>query len=74
MKKLYTFLQIALCLDVIYFAASAVYQVFIYTSDPACYIAYSAPWYTELLLTGILSGVIALLLLAALLLVKRKLK
>ena len=39
MKKLYTFLQIALCLDVIYFAASAVYQVWIYTSDPACYMA-----------------------------------
>ena len=72
MKKLYQILKAALwCLGGLVAGAGA-YRYWHYRTHPEWYAWQSAPWYTGVALLAALAAVLALALLAALYLVRRK--
>ena len=56
------------------FLARSVYTYWDYTTHPEIYAASSAPWYTAILLFGIVSGAIILAALIVKVIIKKKVK
>ena len=74
MKKLYRILWCALGGVTGAFLAGSLYQCYDYYAHPGLYAAQSAPWYLSIQLTGAATALIAAVLLAAIWIVKRKMK
>lgn len=71
MKRLYIILKLLLCADVGLFTGLALYEVLRYKLHPELYLLNSAPWYTGILLSGAATGLAAVILGAALLILRR---
>ena len=56
------------------FLGSTIYTCWDYHARPGLYALTSAPWYTSIVMCGILTAIAAAVLLAAMYMVKKKLK
>ena len=56
------------------FLGSTIYTCWDYHAHPGLYALTSAPWYTSIVMHGILTAIAAAVLLAAMYMVKKKLK
>jgi len=74
MKKIYRVIKAALWCCAGFFAAVCVQQTANYMLHPEKYIYSSAPWYTNIEICGIFTAIIAALLFAGLVFVKREMK
>lgn len=72
MKKLCKFLKILFIANIGWFAVYVLREVLRYKTNPEYYAAFSAPWYTGILVNGIVAGFIALVLGVAILILKKK--
>ena len=73
-KKLYTVLKAAFWCVIGAFLGSTIYTCWDYHTRPGLYVLTSAPWYTSIVMYGILTAIAAAVLLAAMYMVKKKLK
>ena len=82
-KKLYTVLKAVFWLVILIlalmcvigaFLGSTIYTCWDYHARPGLYALTSAPWYTSIVMYGILTAIAAAVLLAAMYMVKKKLK
>lgn len=71
MKKLCKFLKILFIANIGWFAVYTLREVLQYKTNPEYYAAFSAPWYTGILVNGAVVGVILLVLGMAILILKR---
>lgn len=74
MKKFYSILKIVLWLVVGWFAAMSVYRCYDYISNPEPYQFYSFPWYTDIIIRGVIAAVIILVIAIVMWIVKKKIK
>ena len=72
MNRLYKVLKLLVHLTITYFIISSFYVVIRYITKPEAYIYYSAPWYTGILINGIISGIIVIILLVIMIIIKKK--
>ena len=72
MKKLCKFLKILFVANIGWFAAYVLREVLRYKTNPEFYAAFSAPWYTGILVNAAVAGIITLALGAAILILKKK--
>lgn len=72
MKKIYRLAKILFYSNIGAFIGRALYEVFWYRNHPEIYVMTSAPWYTNLLVYGIFAALIAAVLGAVLLILKKK--
>ena len=73
-KKLYTILKAVFWCVIGAFFGSTIYTCWDYHAHPGLYALTSAPWYTSIVMYGILTAIAAAVLLAAMYMVKKKLK
>ena len=73
-KKLYTVLKAVFWCVIGAFFGSTIYTCWDYHARPGLYALTSAPWYTSIVMYGILTAIAAAVLLAAMYMVKKKLK
>lgn len=73
-KKLYTVLKAVSWCVIGAFLGSTIYTCWDYHARPGLYALTSAPWYTSIVMYGILTAIAAAVLLAAMYMVKKKLK
>lgn len=71
-QKLYNLLKILFGANIGLFIGHALYEVLWYRKHPEIYEMTSAPWYTNILIEGILAFLIAVILGGVLWLMKRK--
>ena len=74
MKKLYTVLHAALWSVVGVFIGTGIYDYYAYTSYPDLYAMTSTPWYTGILMRGIVAMLVVAVLGTAMGFVKKKMK
>jgi len=74
MKKICNIIKIAFFANIAYFVGKSVYIIANYLTHPEKYIYSSFPWYTEILVTGICCGGIALILGVLLFVIHKKTK
>lgn len=72
MKKLCKFLKILFVANIGWFAAYVLREVLRYKTNPEFYAAFSAPWYTGILVNGIVVGFIVLVLGVAIRILNKK--
>lgn len=65
MEKLYRILKIFLWCAIGIFVGQSIYQCYDYYARPGLYASNSAPWYTSILLSGVVTLIIVLLMLLA---------
>ena len=73
MKRLYNFLKILFFANIGSFLGRGLYDALWYRNHPELYMLTSAPWYTNILVSGIIALLIAATLGAALRILKKKL-
>jgi uncharacterized membrane protein len=73
-KKLYTVLKAVFWCVISAFLGSTIYTCWDYHARPGLYALTSAPWYISIVMYGILTAIAAAVLLAAMYMVKKKLK
>ena len=74
MKNLYIILNAAFWCFIGVFLGVSLYTCWDYHARPGLYALTSAPWYTSIVMYGILTAIAAAVLLAAMYMVKKKLK
>lgn len=74
MKKIYQILKILFFSNIGAFLGRALYDVFWYRNHPEIYRMASAPWYTNILVNGIFTAMIAVVLGAAVLILNTVIK
>lgn len=74
MKRLYSILKTLLGCLIGVFAGSSLYRCWDYAQRPDFYAVNSAPWYGQLLVNGVLTAVVAAILLIVLKILKHKMK
>lgn len=72
MEKLYRILKIFLWCAIGIFVGQSIYQCYDY-ARPGLYASNSAPWYTSILLSGVVTLIIVLLMLLVMWMIQKKL-
>ena len=72
MKRLYATLKLFLGCSIGVFLGRGIYLYFDFKAGPDLYTMQSAPWYADLEIQGIVTAVLAAVLLAAMWLVRKK--
>ena len=73
MEKLYRILKIFLWCAIGIFVGQSIYQCYDYYARPGLYASNSAPWYTSILLSGVVTLIIVLLMLLVMWMIQKKL-
>lgn len=73
-KKLYTVLKTVFWCVIGAFIGSTLYTCYDYHARPGLYALTSAPWYTSIVMHGILTAIVCAILLAAMVVIKKKSK
>ena len=73
MEKLYRILKIFLWCAIGIFVGQSIYQCYDYYARPGLYASNSAPWYTSILLSGVVTLIIVLLTLLVMWMIQKKL-